>query len=235
MLSESDEFEEMTASRTSPEESGRNTREDRVESRKSEAREFHGAEGGRRPTVANRVGSSIGGADASPGRPVATELIGQGKLPMVDRDEEYLKEIESRDRRLADLERVCKSAVRERELAMLLSGRQLVPGAAAQLIKLWSDEFDVYEDNGVYKVACRAGRAAEQVVNDLLDSPEYAHFRLPASRGGTAGRDASKPSRTASSENPPRNLGEMIVMKWREESAAQPESLLKPIGLRRHR
>jgi hypothetical protein len=178
--------------------------------------------------------SSIGGRDPDSSRPVAADWVSK-RRPIVDRDEGYLREIASRDRRLADLERTCKSAVRERELAMLLSGRPLVPGAAAQLIKLWREEFDVYEENGTYKVTSREGQSVEQVVNEWLASSEYSHFCLPASRGGTGARDASKPGRLVASENSPRNLGEVIVMKWREESAAQPDALLKPIGLRRHR
>ena len=63
---------------------------------------------------------------------------------------------------------------------------------------------------------------------------------LPLLPAHVAGRDrgpgrepaarAVRPSAAA-----PKNLGEAIVMKWREESAARPDNLLKPIGLRRHR
>jgi len=234
MLHNGSEFDGVTPSRVGAEETGQCPSADREDSRRQEVGEFHWEESRHRADNASSPASSIGGNDPSLSRPVTADLIDQGK-PVVDRDEGYLREIASRDKRLVDLERVCKSAVRERELAMLLSGRSLVPGAAAQLIKLWRDEFDVYEDNGVYKVTTRAGRAVEQVVNEWLVSPEYSHFCLPASRGGTGARDASKPSRAAASENLPRNLGEVIVMKWREESAAQPDTLLKPIGLRRHR
>ena len=125
--------------------------------------------------------------------------------------------------------------MRERELATALAGRPLVAGAAAQLIRLWRDDFDVYEEGGAYKVSARDGRAVGQVVGDWLASAEYSHFCLPTSRGGTGARDASRPSAGAARRGAPKNLGESIVMKWREESAARPNNLLKPIGLRRHR
>ena len=141
----------------------------------------------------------------------------------------------SRERRLAELEAVCKSALRERELATSLAGKALVGGGAAQLIKLWSEEFDVYEEQGRFKVASRDGRDVSQVVNERLASPEYSHFCLPTSRGGTGSKDASRPAGATTSKAAPKTLGEAIVMKWREESAAQPDNLLKPIGLRRDR
>ena len=145
------------------------------------------------------------------------------------------EEASARDKRLTELEVVCKSAVRERELATVLAGRALVGGAAAQLIKLWSEEFDVYEEQGRFKVTSRDGRAVSQVVNEWLASPEYSHFCLPTSRGGTGAKDASRPVGGSGAKGAPKTLGEAIVMKWREEAAAQPNNLLKPIGLRRDR
>jgi len=141
----------------------------------------------------------------------------------------------ARDKRLSELEGVCKSAVRERELATVLAGKALVNGAAPQLIKLWAEEFDVYEEDGRFKVSSRDGRAVSQVVNQWLASPEYSHFCLPSSRGGTGAKDASRPAGGSATKSTPKTLGEAIVMKWREEAAAQPNNLLKPIGLRRDR
>lgn len=157
------------------------------------------------------------------------DLDGEGE-PLVS-----AKDLAARDRRIAELEAACKSAVRERELAKALAGRPLTSGAAAQLVKLWRDEFDVFEQEGAYKVASRDGRTVGQAVEEWLGSPEYAHFCLPTSRGGSGARDANRPVSNTPGVSPPKNLGEAVVMKWREESVARPESLLKPIGLRRHR
>ncbi len=225
------DFERVALSRTGAGDTGRRSSADQVDSRFDEGGKVPREEYEPQPET-SRFGD--GDHDPRPSFSVTADSITQSKSA-VDRDEGYLREIASRDKRVADLEGMCKSAVRERELAILLSGKPLVPGAAAQLIKLWRDEFDVFEENGAYKVATREGRAVEQVVTEWLASPEYSHFCLPASRGGTGARDASKPSRAVASENLPRNLGEVIVMKWREESASQPDALLKPIGLRRHR
>ncbi|MGE3821814.1 MAG: hypothetical protein AB7I30_20565 [Isosphaeraceae bacterium] len=145
------------------------------------------------------------------------------------------RELANRDRRIAELESAVKAAIRDRELATALAGRPLTSGAANQLLKLWRDEFDVFEQDGSYRVARRDGRAVAQAVGEWLGSPEYAHFCLPTSRGGSGARDANRPSSAAQGVIPPKNLGEAVVMKWREESASRPESLLKPIGLRRNR
>jgi hypothetical protein len=144
-------------------------------------------------------------------------------------------EIASRDRRLIDLEQTCKAAVRDRELATALAGRPLVAGAAAQLIKLWRDDLDVFEGETGYQVATRDGRTIAQAVTEWLASPEYSHFSLPTSRGGTGVRDSTRPANHATTTGSPRNLGEAVVMKWREEAASRTDNLLKPIGLRRCR
>ena len=151
------------------------------------------------------------------------------------REAEAVRRPDARDQRLAELERSCKAAVRERELATALAGRPLVAGAAAQLVRLWRDDFDVYEEDGSYKVSSKDGRAVAQVVGDWLASAEYSHFCLPTSRGGTGAKDANRPAGGSATTSTPKTLGEAIVMKWREEAAAQPNNLLKPIGLRRDR
>ncbi len=151
------------------------------------------------------------------------------------REAQIERELAARDQRVADLEQTCKAAVRDRELATALAGRPLVAGAAAQLVRLWRDDFDAYEENGAYKVSAGDGRTVAQVVGDRLGSSEYSHFCLPTSRGGTGARDANRPSGGGPPAAAPKNLGESIVMKWRDESAARPNNLLKPIGLRRHR
>jgi hypothetical protein len=173
-------------------------------------------------------GSSVDGRTAPGQAELPLESSGQGH------DLIAAHEIETRDRRLAELERTCKAAVRDRELASSLADRSLVPGAAAQLIKLWRDEFDVFYKENDYHVASRDGRTVAQAVTEWLGSPDYSHFCLPTSRGGTGARDASRPANHATPGSP-RNLGEAIVTRWREESASRTDNLLKPIGLRRQK
>ena len=144
------------------------------------------------------------------------------------------RELAARDRRLAELETAFKAAVRDRELATALAGKPLVAGAATQLIKLWRDEFDAYEDGGGFKVASRDGRTVAQTVNEWLGAAEFSHFCLPTSRGGVGVRDVNRPS-SATVATAPKTLGEAVVLKWREESAAKSSNALTPIGLRRHR
>ena len=103
--------------------------------------------------------------------------------PTPSREAPSADELASRDRKVSELESLCKSAVRERDLATALAGKPLVAGAAPQLIKLWREELDVYEEDGLYKVASRDGRTVAQAVGAWLSSPEYSHFCLPASKG----------------------------------------------------
>jgi hypothetical protein len=159
----------------------------------------------------------------------------ESKTSEWSRDVNFARELTERDNRVAALERACKNAVRERELATILAGKPLVAGAAVQLIKLWRDDFDVIEEDAGYTVTARDGRPVAEVVAELLGSPGYSHFCLATSRGGTGARGGSRPHDAAVNTARPKNLGEAIVMKWREESATQPNNLLKPIGLRRHR
>ncbi len=168
-------------------------------------------------------------------RELATRNVAAGRTSRRTQDSQTEEVVAAREKRLSELEGVCKSAVRERELATVLAGKALVNGAAAQLIKLWGEEFDVFEEAGRFKVSSRDGRAVGQVVNEWLASPEYSHFCLPASRGGTGAKEASRPVGGSTTKDSPKTLGEAIVMKWREEAAAQPNNLLKPIGLRRDR
>jgi hypothetical protein len=179
---------------------------------------------GDRPRVPVRPGDVPGGRSPH-GDPAAGD-----RSP----DPEFAREIAARDRRLADLEQAFRGAVRDRELATALAGRPLVSGAASQLLKLWRDDLDVFEEDGGYKVAAKDGRAVAQAVGEWLASPEFAHFCLPTSRGGTGARGGNRPPADAAPGGP-KNLGEAVVMKWREASTARPENLLKPIGLRRHR
>jgi hypothetical protein len=146
------------------------------------------------------------------------------------REQELLRLIGERERLLAEREQVLRVAVRERELATALAGRPLVPGAAAQLLKLWADEFDVVEDGGRYRVASRDGRPASAAVADWLARPEYAHFCPPSSRGGAAAPGAARPP-SSEPAGPPGTLGEALVRRWREANGAAPEG--RPIGLRR--
>ena len=145
------------------------------------------------------------------------------------------KELVEREGRLASLERKLKDAIRDRELATMLAGKPLVAGAAAQLIRLWRDEFDVFEEDGTLKVAARDGRKPTQVVNEWLASADYSHFCLPTSRGGTGAKDTTRPASEVQIAETPKNLGEAIIMKWRQETDARVDKLSKPIGLKRRR
>lgn len=144
-------------------------------------------------------------------------------------------ELDRRERRVSELEGALRTAMKDRELATALAGRSLVPGAATQLMKLWREELQVVEDETGCKVATVDGRSVSQAVSDWLSSQEYSHFCLPTSIGGSGSRDSVRPTERQAGTSTPKNLGEAVVMRWREESASRTNNLLKPIGLRRHR
>jgi hypothetical protein len=177
-------------------------------------------------------GTSSGAPDPARRRP--DEALRREEPHAEEEASRVARELASRERRLGELEKALLGAVRDRELATTLAGKPLVTGAAGQLVKLWRDEFEAYEDGGVYKVAGKDGRPISQVVGEWLSHPEFAHFCLPSSRGGAGVKDAHRPS-AAPSATAPKNLGEAVVRKWQEESAARLSPFVKPIGLRRTR
>jgi len=139
---------------------------------------------------------------------------------------------EVKDIRTADLERAYKAAVRDRELATALAGRQLVPGAAAQLIKLWREDFDVYEEAGEVRVAARDGRSVSKAVADRLAEGEYSHFMPSPTRGGASVRGMGRTPGPAVPASP-RTLGEAAIQRWREAESSRSDPSSGPIGLRR--
>ncbi len=150
-----------------------------------------------------------------------------------DREAVLLREVADREKQIQEREAAYRSAVRDRELAVALAGRPLVPGATSQLLKLWREELDVFEEDGRCRVASRDGRSVAQAVGDWLSSPEYAHFCQPPSRGGTAVPGANRPA-TAGAAAIPRTLGEALLRRW-QESSARPDPSTAPVGLGRRR
>jgi hypothetical protein len=152
-----------------------------------------------------------------------------------ERESALSRELAEREQRAASLERAYRAALRDRELATALAGRPLLPGAAAQLAKLWRDEFDVHEDTGEYQIAARDGRTVGQAVADWLSKPEYAHFCQPTTKGGCAAGATERPVTASALEAEPKNLGEAVVRRWHEAAARRNRDTPGPIGLGRRR
>ncbi len=139
----------------------------------------------------------------------------------VHREEGLARELAARDRKVADLESAYRKALRDRELATALAGKPLVAGAATQLIRLWGDDLDVYEESGEYRVAARDGRAVAQWVADRLGKPDYAHFCLPATRGGSGSKGLSQSGASGGPAPSAKTLGEAVISQWRESAAGR--------------
>jgi hypothetical protein len=137
------------------------------------------------------------------------------------REEALARELAARDRRVVDLESSYRKALRDRELAMALAGKPLVAGAAGQLIALWRDDFDVYEESGETKVAARDGRTVAQWVADRLKRDDHAHFCLPSSRGGSGAKGLSQSGPTGGAAPAAKTLGEAVISQWRESDSAR--------------
>ena len=133
---------------------------------------------------------------------------------------------------MVDLETAYRQALRDRELATTLAGKPLVSGAVAQLLKLWRDDFDVYEESGEYKVAARDGRTLAEWVGERLGGPDYAHFCLPTSRGGSGSKGLSQSGAGATDGvgSGPRTLGEAVVSQWRDSASARIAGPKAPAG-----
>ena len=151
------------------------------------------------------------------------------------REAELVRELEARDRKLDELQTAYRAALRDRELASALAGKPLVGGAATQLIKLWRDDFDVYEEAGEFKIAARDGRSTAQWVADRLNGSEYAHFCLPTSRGGVGAKGLSRSSESDGAAASPRTLGEAVISQWRESTASRGTTPQGPAGWGRRR
>lgn len=154
---------------------------------------------------------------------------------LLEREAQHSRELAERDRRAAEWESAYKGALRERELATALSGRPLLPGAAAQLIKLWRDEFEVAVEGGEHRVRTRDGRGVEQAVGEWLAASEYAHFRQAMNRGGATerGRSPAATPGPAAAVAPPRTLGEAVLQNWREAMERGQGPALNAAGLAR--
>jgi hypothetical protein len=150
------------------------------------------------------------------------------------REAVHSREIADREQKAADLERAYKSAVRDRELATSLIGKPLVAGAAAQLIKLWRDDFEVIDDDGEIRILAKDGRGVVEAVAERLAGAEFAHFCLPSSRGGTGAKGQNRSATPAPPPSGPRTLGESVLQQWRE-TASRPQTSPTPTGWGRRR
>jgi len=121
-------------------------------------------------------------------------------------------------------------------IAEALQGRAFVgespeqkAAAAAMVRRLLQDEFEtVREASGALTVRERAtGRPAAEALRERLDSPTFAIFFAPTSRGG-AGGDASRPY-VAPRGAQPGSL-EAIVGQWRDRQSQFQSFGLHPLS-----
>lgn len=122
---------------------------------------------------------------------------------------------------LAEWKNRCAGLAVERELALALSGQALLPGVTSQLMRLMREKVVAEPDASKgFQVKATDGRPLADAVKDWLLSAEYSHFRVAATRGGTAIRsETSATDRSVPTSAAPKNLNEIVIQQWRQRAS----------------
>lgn len=130
--------------------------------------------------------------------------------------------------RYSELERQVHAERTATAIAEALHGRTFVGdtaeqrGAAAAMVRrLLQDDFETARDAAGALVVRekQTGRPAAEVLRERLDSPQFAIFFAPSSRGG-AGADASRPSPNAQ-PGQPGSLSAIAAEWWNRQTQYQ--------------
>lgn len=154
-------------------------------------------------------------------------LIEEGKLREVITSKDA--ELAKRDAKLAETEDRSKRWARDKEIAVALADQPLVPGAAAQLSRLFRDDFETVPDGESWKVQARDGKPVAEYIRERLATPEYAHF-VPADKRGGSGATASgqQPAPEPARPDPARDLFDRVKQSFNRVYGDSPA----PLGLR---
>jgi len=110
----------------------------------------------------------------------------------------------------------------EGELSRALAGQPLMPGAAAQLTKLWRGEFSSEPTGDTFQVRTPTFQSVGDFVAAQLASPDYAHFvRAQNPTGGTGGLNPAGQATPTGTVQPavrsePKTLSDAIILTMRE-------------------
>ncbi len=147
-------------------------------------------------------------------------------------------------------ERVTRQGIEERakryaidgDMARELAGQKLVPGAAEQLCHLWRSQLVAEPHGDSYRVQTPTFQSVKDFVSTQLAQPNYAHFLMPGTSGGTGGTaggglSSPTPSANATPAVEPKTLGEAVILHMqglKQSKSADPRlDLSSPMGLRR--
>ena len=110
----------------------------------------------------------------------------------------------------------------EGELSRALAAQPLVPGAAAQLTKLWRSEFTAEPQGDSFQVRTPTFKSVADFVSEQLATPDYAHFiRAQNPAGGTggvnpAGQAPPTPAAQTAPAELPKTLSEAVILTMRD-------------------
>lgn len=151
-------------------------------------------------------------------------LRNEGKLQELLAKRE--KDLADRDVKIRENEARTKNSERSRELALALSGHDLVPGAAAQLTRLLKDEMEVVPDGEGWRVQSHTGKPAADYVREQLTTAEYAHFLKADRRGGSgATGKGQQPAPPPEPTDPEKQLIEQLKASYKNSHGNVPVAL----------
>lgn len=143
----------------------------------------------------------------------------------------YQEALAAKEKERTDFVARTRRAERDRALTAELAGQELAsPGAAAQLARLWADDFECVDGPGGDFVVRAKGdyRPPAAIVAERLAHADYAHFVRASNRGGGgAGGGAADPTKTPSQAAHPATLDQAVIDDWKARGAAD----RKHIGL----
>lgn len=154
------------------------------------------------------------------------DLVAKGKAEEVR--QYYQAEVEKREAALRELEARTRSSERSRAIAAALTGRPLsYPEAAADLAKLWADDFEVRDaSDGSFAVVCKVSlRPADQVIAERLASPRYAAYLKAEARGGALAGGQPLPTQLPG-QGQPLTFEQQVMANWQAAQQAQAEGPL---------
>jgi hypothetical protein len=128
-----------------------------------------------------------------------------------------------RGQRAATEERAKRYAL-DGEVARVLASLPLVPGAAAQLTRLFRPEFNVVAAGDTFVVQTPTLQTVEAFVAAQLAMPEYAHFvRAQNPAGGTGGvtpATQSAPSVPGTAVEAPKTLSDAVLLSMQQRAGS---------------
>jgi hypothetical protein len=142
-------------------------------------------------------------------------------------------QLEAERNNVRAMEARTKVFARDRELAAATVGLPFASEHAAKgFLKEVAPLLDAYPDGDGFVVRTATFQTPAQLVAAARQDPQYAHFFAASTQGGVnpAGGQGQPPTPAGAGgpQPEPRNLGEAVIARWREQGARRPLPGLPP-------